>query len=277
MSEAGGPLGDADSGGTAARSQAASRIRGVDHVAVLVPEIESALAEFSGLFGFELVADEVLADPAVRLVHLDAGNVDIQLVQPLGPGRLADDLKGNGAGLHHLCFGVPALSDALADLNEPGGAVFLGGQGRRACFLSRRPSQLYIELIEFADGAAYGTFATAAKRLLGYWADECRRDLGHTLGHFGDNAEVLTPDGSFTGHEAIAGLYQRSFATYPGLAVDVVGRFVGRGSHAFEFAAVLTDADGGRWAIEGVNVITLENGLISRLRSYEDAPRRLSA
>ncbi len=158
----------ADSG-DAARSQAASRIRGVDHVAVLVPDIESALTEFSGLFGFALVADEVLADPAVRLVHLDAGNVDIQLVQPLGPGRVADDLSARGAGLHHLCFGVPALADALADLHEPDGGIFLGGQGRRACFLTRRPSQLYIELIEFAGGAAYGTFATAASRLLGYW------------------------------------------------------------------------------------------------------------
>jgi methylmalonyl-CoA/ethylmalonyl-CoA epimerase len=246
----------ADSGGTAARSQAASRIRGVDHVAVLVPEIEPALTEFSALFGFELVADEVLADPAVRLVHLDAGNVDIQLVQPLGPGRLT-------------------LSDALADLHEPDSGIFVGGQGRRACFLGSRPSQLNIELIEFAGGAAYGTFATAASRLLGYWADECRRDLGQTLGHFGANAEVVTPDGSFTGHEAIAGLYQRSFETYPGLAVDVLARFVGRGSHAFEFTAVLTDAENRRWAVEGVNVITLENGLISRLRSYKDAPRRL--
>ena len=265
----------ADSGGTAARSQAPSRIRGVDHVAVLVPEIESALTEFTGLFGFAVVADEVLADPAVRLVHLDAGNVDIQLVQPIGPGRLADDLSDHGAGLHHLCFGVPALSDALADLNEPHGAIFVGGQGRRACFLSRRPSQLYIELIEFAGGAAYGTFAAAASRLLSYWADECRRDLSQTLGHFGAGAEVLTPDGSFTGREAIAGLYRRSFTTYPGLAVEVVARFVGRGSHAFEFSAVLTDAEGSRWAVEGVNVITLESGLISRLRSYEDAPRRL--
>jgi methylmalonyl-CoA/ethylmalonyl-CoA epimerase len=266
----------ADSG-DAARSQAASRIRGVDHVAVLVPDIESALTEFSGLFGFALVADEVLADPAVRLVHLDAGNVDIQLVQPLGPGRVADDLSARGAGLHHLCFGVPALADALADLHEPDGGIFLGGQGRRACFLTRRPSQLYIELIEFAGGAAYGTFATAASRLLGYWADECRRDLGQTLGHFGAGAEVLTPDGSFTGHEAIAGLYQRSFDAYPGLAVEVAARFVGRGSHAFEFTAVLTDTEGVRWAVEGVNVITVENGLISRLRSYEDAPRRLPA
>jgi methylmalonyl-CoA/ethylmalonyl-CoA epimerase len=267
----------ADTGGTAARSQVASRLRGVDHVAVLVPEIDAALTELCGLFGFALVADEVLVDPAVRLVHLDAGNVDIQLVQPLGPGRLADDLSHRGAGLHHLCFGVPAISDALAGLQEPDGAIFVGGQGRRACFLSRRPSQVYIELIEFAGGAAYGTFATAASRLLGYWADECRRDLGQTLGHFGANAEVLTPDGSFTGHEAIAGLYQRSFDTYPGLAVEVVARFVGRGSHAFEYTAVLTDTEGGRWAIEGVNVITLENGLISRLRSYEDAPRRLPA
>jgi methylmalonyl-CoA/ethylmalonyl-CoA epimerase len=255
----------------------AGQFLGVDHIAVLVASIDEALPEFLDDLGLTMTTDEILAEPAVRLVHLDAGNVDLQLVQPLGPGKVADDLDRNGPGLHHVCFGVPALPEALAAFGEPDGAVFRGGQGRPACFLSRRPSQLYIELIEFADGTAYGTLSTATSRILAYWADECRRDLAALVTHFSKNAEVVTPDGSVRGHDAIAALYQDSFTTYPLLELDVTACYAGRGTHGFQYRAVLTDAEGIGWLIEGVNVMTLEDGAISYLRSFEDAPRRLPA
>jgi methylmalonyl-CoA/ethylmalonyl-CoA epimerase len=251
-------------------------LRGVDHVAVLVPDIDDALAAFTTTFGLTFASDELLAEPAVRLVHLDAGNVDIQLVQPRGPGRLADDLQRGGPGLHHVCFGVPVLADALAELGESAGSVFVGGHGRKACFLTQRPSSTSIELIEFADGQAYGTLAAATRRILGYWNDECLRDLGRMLAHFADDAQVVTPDGRFTGRAAIASLYEQNFAAYPQLSVDVTARYTGRGSHVFEFTALLADPQGRRWQIEGMNVITLEDGLITRLRSYEDQPRGLA-
>jgi methylmalonyl-CoA/ethylmalonyl-CoA epimerase len=246
---------------------------GVDHVAVLVADIDAALPDFVGRFGLTQVSDETLTDPAVRLVHLDAGNVDIQLVQPRGPGKLQDDLQRSGPGLHHVCFGVPALAGALESLEESSGAVFTGGPGRRACFLSHRPSQLYVELIEFVDGEAYGTLAAATQRSINYWADECRRDLDAMLAHFTDDAEVITPDGSHVGRDAIAALYTESFTKYPQLEVDVIARYAGRGSHGFEFYAVLTDVAGVRWVVRGVNVVTLERGLIARMRSFEDAPQ----
>jgi methylmalonyl-CoA/ethylmalonyl-CoA epimerase len=251
----------------------AGLLSGVDHVAVVVADIEQALASFEK-FGFRVASDESLAQPPVRLVHLDAGNVDLQLVQPLGPSGLADDLRERGPGLHHVCFGVPGLAESLADLEEPDEAAFTGGQGRRACFLSSRPSQLQIELIEFRDGAAYGTLTTATDRVVAYWVDECRRDLDRLLTHFSEDAEVITPDGRYAGKSAIVELYQASFDAYPGLEVDVTARFAGRGTHAFEYRATLTDTQSDRWLVEGVNVMTLENGLIASLRSYEDAPRR---
>jgi hypothetical protein len=243
-------------------------------VALLVDDIDAALPDFLGRFGLHIASDETLTEPSVRLVHLDAGNVDIQLVQPTGPGKLRDDLDRAGPGLHHVCFGVATLSAALASVGESVDAMFRGGQGRPACFLTHRPSQLYIELIEFADGDAYGTLSTSTARLLDYWADECRRDLDRMMTHFSPDAEVVTPDGAFRGYEAIAAMYQKSYDTYPDLTVDVIGCFAGRGSHGFEYDATLTDTDGADWTVQGVNVMTLDNGLISRLRSYEDAPRR---
>lgn len=262
--------------GLADGSLAPLGLRGVDHVAVLVRDADAALGELGARFGLTAASDETLADAAVRLVHLDAGNVDLQLVEPLGPGRVADDLARRGPGLHHVCFGVPGLPSALAGLGEPAEGTFRGGQGRPACFLTSRPAGLYVELIEFGGGSAFGTFTTALRRLLGYWTDECRRDLPRLLTHFTADAEVLTPEGRYAGQDAIAALYAGSFAAYPRLEVTVIGRFAGRGQHAFEYSAVLTDPAGVPWLVEGVNLITVRDGLIARLRSYEDAPKRAS-
>lgn len=137
-------------------------------------------------------------------------------------------------------------------------------------------SSLDLELPELSDGDAREGFSTAKARLIAYFADECARNLDRLMTHFTDEAEVVTPDGAFRGREAIAAVYRKSFDTFPGLKVDVKAGFAGRGAHCFEYRAVLSDVDNHHWLIEGINLMRLEDGLISSLRSFEDAPRRLS-
>jgi hypothetical protein len=132
-----------------------------------------------------------------------------------------------------------------------------------------------LELLEVCSADARGAFSAATARILAYWADECARDLDKLMSHFTNDAEVITPDGVFRGREAVAALYQKSFNDFPGLKVDVKASFVGRGAHCYAYSAVLSDADND-WLVEGVNLMKLEHGLISSLRSFEDAPRRLS-
>jgi hypothetical protein len=131
--------------------------------------------------------------------------------------------------------------------------------------------------LESCSGDARGDFRTATARINAYWADECARDLERLMTHFTSDAEVVTPDGVFRGREQVVSLYKKSFDAFPGLTVDVKASFVGRGAHCFEYSAVLSDAADNRWLIEGVNLMKLERGLISSLRSFEDSPRRLSA
>jgi len=119
-------------------------------------------------------------------------------------------------------------------------------------------------------------FAAAEARIRAYWVDECARDLDRLMAHFTGDAEVITPDGTFRGREAVAALYRKSFESFPGLTVDVKAGFVGRDAHCFEYSAVLSDADATGWLVEGINLMKLKGGLISSLRSFEDAPRRLA-
>ena len=121
------------------------------------------------------------------------------------------------------------------------------------------------------------SYLAAKSRIIAYWVDECARDLGKLMTHFTREAEVITPDGAVRGHTAIASLYQKSFDSYPGLTVHVKTGFIGLGEHGFAYSAILQDAAAVRWLIEGVNLMKLEGGLISSLRSFEDAPRRMPA
>jgi hypothetical protein len=127
------------------------------------------------------------------------------------------------------------------------------------------------------DEDAHEAFAAAKARIIAYWTDECARDFGKLMTHFTSNAEVVTPDGAFRGREAVGAVYRKSFDDFPGLKVDVKASFAGRGAHCFEYRAVLSDNAGNDWLVEGINLMELKDGLISSLRSFEDAPRRLAA
>jgi hypothetical protein len=137
-------------------------------------------------------------------------------------------------------------------------------------------SQADSEILALCNGEAGGSFAAAKARIVAYWVDECARDLDKLMTHFTGDVEVVTPDGIFRGREAVASLYRKSFDSFPELKVDLKAGFVGRGAYCFEYSAVLSDAADTHWLVEGVNLMKLEQGLISSLRSFEDAPRRLS-
>jgi hypothetical protein len=141
----------------------------------------------------------------------------------------------------------------------------------------RKDSLPDLDLAELCSSDARNAVSAATARIMAYWADECARDLDRLMTHFTSDAEVVTPDGVSRGREAVASLYQKSFDAFPGLTVDVKATFVGREAHCFEYSAVLSDAVGNHWVIEGVNLMKLEHGLIASLRSFEDAPRRLPA
>jgi methylmalonyl-CoA/ethylmalonyl-CoA epimerase len=129
-------------------------VRRVDHVGIVVRDIEAASREWTEGLGLSLVHVADVLDRSVRLAYLDAGDTTIQLVQPLEPGALTEWLETHGEGLHHVCFlvdDVPAALDALAD----GGRrfVYLGGRGADVAFIGATPCNVLVELTEAADAS----------------------------------------------------------------------------------------------------------------------------
>jgi methylmalonyl-CoA epimerase len=121
----------------------------VDHIGVAVHDADEALAYYTDQLRLKPVGDEIAPDPGVRLVYLDAGNLLIQLVQPVREGPVAAFLRARGEGLHHVCFQVDRIEPVLQGLpGEAGARIFGGGRDRRACFLLSEPNGVRIELTE---------------------------------------------------------------------------------------------------------------------------------
>jgi len=129
-------------------------LRGVDHIAIAIRDVDRSLEYFRDRLGLVVVHDETLQAPPVRLVFLDAGNVQIQLVQPLGPGRVAAFLDERGEGLHHVCFRVDRIETSIAALGLlPDGEIFMGARGQPSCFLDDGSSGTVVELTEMRPRA----------------------------------------------------------------------------------------------------------------------------
>jgi methylmalonyl-CoA/ethylmalonyl-CoA epimerase len=132
--------------------QPSLKVKRLDHVGVVVADADAAASQFEFSLGLRVDEDEVIEGVGVRLVYLVAQDASdqcaVQLVEPLRDGPIASYLRDHGEGPHHVCFVTPAIDDALEALGDTEANVFLGGKGRRACFLSRRFGGVLVELVE---------------------------------------------------------------------------------------------------------------------------------
>jgi len=132
-------------------------VNAIDHVGVAVSDLEASRDWFVDRLGLTVIHDETLPEIAVRLVYLASlpagGNgstgTTLQLVAPIGPGPIRMFIDERGPGLHHICFEVDDILDAIQSVAPAASpAVFMGGKGRLACFLKQRPGGTHIEFTE---------------------------------------------------------------------------------------------------------------------------------
>ena len=124
----------------------ADQFQGLDHLALVVPDTEEALKIWRDRVGLKVLSTEVVNGGSVRLTHLDLGNTQLQLVEPLTPEHpLKTWLAKNGPGLHHFCFKVADVGEAqalLKDMDLPTAPnIHQGTQGKRALFLDKAATQ----------------------------------------------------------------------------------------------------------------------------------------
>ena len=128
----------------------------LNHVGVATPSIERSVETYRALLGAMAIGEPFdLPAQGVRVCFVDAPNTQIELIEPLDDGSpIAGFIAKNPAGgQHHLCFEVPDIDVAVADLQAKGvrvlGAPRIGAHGTPIVFVHPKDfGGLLVELME---------------------------------------------------------------------------------------------------------------------------------
>jgi methylmalonyl-CoA/ethylmalonyl-CoA epimerase len=104
----------------------------LNHVAIAVPDLASAVALYQNTLGAKVSAPQQLPTHGVTVVFIDVGNTKIELLEPLGENSpIAAFLRKNpDGGMHHLCYEVDDIIEARDKLKRDGARVLGDGEPR---------------------------------------------------------------------------------------------------------------------------------------------------
>jgi methylmalonyl-CoA/ethylmalonyl-CoA epimerase len=129
-------------------------LKRVDHIAVVVEDIDRALGIFRDALGLELSHTATIPDQEVKIAVLPIGESEIELLEPISKDSgVAKFLATHGEGMHHICVEVEDIDAALADLRGKGMRLInrtavRGAHGRIAFIHPRSTNGVLIELLE---------------------------------------------------------------------------------------------------------------------------------
>jgi methylmalonyl-CoA epimerase len=93
----------------------------IDHVAIVVKDLDATLTFYTQTLGFEQVYREVILDQGVEAVGLRAGDSVIELLRPLDEDSPIARFRGDAATkLHHTAYRVDDIVEKLAELRAKG-------------------------------------------------------------------------------------------------------------------------------------------------------------
>ena len=96
-----------------------SEIKKINHVAIVVEDIESALSFWRDKLGLTLDHIEEVPSQASKVAFLPVGEGEVELDEPTDPeSGLAKYLEKRGEGMHHLCIEVEDITAMLSKLRD---------------------------------------------------------------------------------------------------------------------------------------------------------------
>ncbi|MEM9344430.1 MAG: methylmalonyl-CoA epimerase [Pseudomonadota bacterium] len=115
----------------------------LNHVAIAVPDLEAASAQYRDTLGAEVGPPQDEPDHGVTVVFITLPNTKIELLYPLGEGSpIAGFLEKNpSGGIHHVCYEVDDILAARDKLQASGARVLgdgepkIGAHGKPVLFL----------------------------------------------------------------------------------------------------------------------------------------------
>lgn len=129
----------------------------LNHVAIVVPDLDAACGVYRDLLGASVSGPVDLPDHGVTTVFVDLPNSRIELLHPLGErSPIASFLERHpGGGMHHLCYEVKDIDAAVRVLVDQGARILgdgkpkTGAHGKPVVFL--HPKDFCGTLIELEE------------------------------------------------------------------------------------------------------------------------------
>jgi methylmalonyl-CoA/ethylmalonyl-CoA epimerase len=102
----------------------------LNHVAIAVPDLDAAVAQYRGALGAHVGAPQDEPDHGVTVVFIELPNTKIELLYPLGEASpIRGFLEKNPAGgIHHICYEVEDILAARDQILANGGRVLGSGE-----------------------------------------------------------------------------------------------------------------------------------------------------
>lgn len=115
----------------------------LNHVAIAVPDLKAASAQYRDTLGAKVGAPQDEPDHGVTVVFIELPNTKIELLYPLGEASpIAGFLEKNpSGGIHHMCYEVQDILAARDQLTASGARVLgsgeptIGAHGKPVLFL----------------------------------------------------------------------------------------------------------------------------------------------
>ena len=93
-------------------------IKKIDHIGIIVKNLEEGKRLFSEGLGLKMESEEVSTEFNCKIAFFPCGDVMLELVQPIGPGPSQDFLNKGGGGIHHICYRVENIDKAMTKMRE---------------------------------------------------------------------------------------------------------------------------------------------------------------
>jgi methylmalonyl-CoA/ethylmalonyl-CoA epimerase len=139
----------------------------IDHIGIVVPDLEQALNRWERLFGYH--RNSVIVQNTrqkVRVVFLaKSDSLTIKLIEPSADDSPVAQAARKGGGLHHLCFRCDSLQTQVAELLMRGARLIVPPEPGEA--FKNHPiafllvgNNVNVELIDTNEKAGWGVVAT---------------------------------------------------------------------------------------------------------------------
>jgi methylmalonyl-CoA epimerase len=130
------------------------KIKKMNHVGIVVRNLDEALEAYSRGFGVEVEKTMEVPNIQLKIGILRIGGMEIELLHYQNPDHpLVKPLQADRMGIHHLCYEVENIEEALETLQTKGfklveGFPRKGAHGKIAFLISPHSTEEKIEILE---------------------------------------------------------------------------------------------------------------------------------